>query len=363
MSFVRALVRAVIPLQLRKVLVDAMEGVFRQLPGEPAGLPQHGLGETQVYPKGANLLKVLQAATKEKLADLQLEPDTPVASIGTCFAEEFAFFMTHERFNYIRTEDDDVAASANWGRVYTIPNLLQIIRYSVEQNYPVLTAHSNRGWFDPLREARKSTYFESADKGRAAILDHRRASRRAFADCRILIVTVGQNEAWFDKSSGHFWAKNPPREVLNARRDDFSVHEFSFAQNVAGLMDAVKILQSLNPGLKIVFTVSPVASWATFSDKDVVSRSFANKCILRAAVDNVVASQPGRLFYFPSFEMVLCDNPRNFRADNRHVKYAAVARIFSLLSNSTSLHEGRATLPPRETTVPLTRGASVSNKH
>src|SRR6266851_2307864 len=128
MSFVRALVRAVIPLQLRKVLVDAMEGVFRQLPGEPAGLPQHGLGETQVYPKGANLLKVLQAATKEKLADLQLEPDTPVASIGTCFAEEFAFFMTHERFNYIRTEDDDVAASANWGRVYTIPNLLQIIR-------------------------------------------------------------------------------------------------------------------------------------------------------------------------------------------------------------------------------------------
>jgi hypothetical protein len=332
----RAIVRALVPRIVRRTLRDAMEGMARRLPARPAGLPQYGISTTQVYPKGTNFLKVLIAATREKLSGLQLGPATPVASIGTCFAEEFAFFMTGQGYNYVRTEDDDLAASANWGRVYTIPNLLQIIRYSIEESYPLITECGERGWFDPLREAR-APYSPNRNDAEQAILAHRSASYKAFVDCEILIITVGQNEAWVENSSGNVWAKMPPREILDVRRENFTVTEFSFAQNASALRDAVKMLHSVNPDLKIVFTVSPVASHATFSDTDVVSRSFANKCLLRAVVDDLVSNQPEKMFYFPSFEMVLCDNPSNFRADNRHVKYAAVDRIFSLLTKSTSL--------------------------
>lgn len=363
MSLIRAVVRALVPGSLRKAMVDAAEGVARRAPGEAAGLPQYDLAVTQVYPKGNNLYGVLRTATQEKLAALQLDSSTPVASIGTCFAEEFAFFMTNEGHNYLRTEHEDVAASANWGRVYTIPNLLQIVRYSVDPAYPMVVEYGEHGWFDPLREARKSTYAATREEAEGAIRAHRRASYRAFAECRILIITVGQNEAWVDKSGGHVWAKLPPREVLDARRESFRVTEFGFAENVAALEEVVMLLHSVNPTLKIVFTVSPVASQATFSDTDVVSRSFANKCLLRAVVNDVVEKQPTRLFYFPSFEMVLCDNPRNFRADNRHVKYSAVARVFSLLSGATALGQPTTSHPHRGHAVRSPAAASLPNKH
>jgi hypothetical protein len=200
-----------------------------------------------------------------------------------------------------------------------------------------LLEQSTSGWFDPLREPRAS-YAPNESAAAERVQAHRVASRAAFASCEILIITVGQNEAWVDNANGEVWAAMPPRNVLDARKADFSVAQFSFERNLTALREVVERLRSINPALRILFTVSPVASYASFSDVDVVSQSFANKCLLRAVVNELVASLPGTTFYFPSFEIVLCDNPRNFRADNRHVKYATVERIFSMLSRATALN-------------------------
>jgi hypothetical protein len=331
------LIHSATPLRLRKYVKDAMEVINRRTPAKPAGLPKYGLGLTQVYPQGRNFLPVLQEATITKLGGVGLSPTTPVCSIGTCFAEEFAYFMRDQGYNYVRTENDALAASANWGRVYTIPNLLQIVRYSMEPSYPLVLEHDDSGWFDPLREPRAS-YAPTRSAAEERVQAHRRASRTAFLSCEVLIITVGQNEAWVDNSSGQVWAAIPPRSVLDARKSDFSAMQFSFERNLTALREVVERLRAVNQQLRILFTVSPVASYASFSDLDVVSQSFANKCLLRAVVNEVVASLPGTAFYFPSFEIVLCDNPRNFRADNRHVKYATVERIFSMLSRATALN-------------------------
>jgi GSCFA family len=324
-------------MRLRRYIKDAMEVIHRRRPAPPAGLPKYGLEITQVYPQGQNLLPVLQHATTEKLRGIGMSPATPVCSIGTCFAEEFAYFMRDQGYNYVRTENDALAASANWGRVYTIPNLQQIVRYSTESSYPLVLEQSDRGWFDPLREPRVS-YAPTRNEAEDRVHAHRSASRAAFVSCEILIITVGQNEAWVDHSNGQVWAAMPPRETLDARGADFSVTQFSFERNLTALREIVERLRSVNQNLRMLFTVSPVAAHASFSDLDVISQSFANKCLLRAVVNELVSNLPGVTFYFPSFEIVLCDNPRNFRADNRHVKYAAVERIFSMLSRATALN-------------------------
>lgn len=106
---------------------------------------------------------------------------------------------------------------------------------------------------------------------------------------------------------------------------------------MTALEQTLDILASHNQGIRFLITVSPVASAATFSDSDVVSRSFANKCLLRAVVEEVVRKRPTTAYYFPSFEMVLCHNPSSFMADNRHVKRRAVRRIFGVLERSTGL--------------------------
>ena len=169
------LLRFLVPISMRRYMKDTMEGIRRRVPGKQTGLPKYGLGPTQIYPIGTNFFSVLDAATREKLSGIGLSPTTPVASIGTCFAEEFAYFMLDRGYNYVRTESDVLAASANWGRVYTIPNLLQIVRYSTERSYPLVIEQSEHGWFDPLREPRAS-YSPSFKTAGEAILAHRLAS-------------------------------------------------------------------------------------------------------------------------------------------------------------------------------------------
>lgn len=336
MASLRTLLRRIVPLGLRKKLRDAAEFLWRAMPPPHQGVAALDLTPTQIYPAGRHFLPVLEEALIAKLAPLNLGRSTAVASIGTCFAEEFALFMRGRGYNYVITEPDALAASANWGRVYTVPNFIQILRYSFENDFPLLVESTARGFFDPLREY-ATPYYVSRQEALTAITNHRIASRAAFSRAAVLIVTVGQNEAWVDKGSGMVWARIPPRDILQARRADFVAREFSYEEVRDSLLQAIDLLRQQNAGLRILFTVSPVASYASFSDGDVVSQSFANKCLLRAAVHEVVRRNPECAFYFPSFEIVLCDNAANFRADNRHVKYSTVDRIFSILTKATRL--------------------------
>jgi hypothetical protein len=336
MGWLRRMLRSIIPPWIRNIFRDLMERVYWHSAGNAADLPKYGLLRTQVYPFGRNFLPVLRDATAGKLRGLVLSPTTPVASIGTCFAEEFAIFMQKRGYNYIATEPDVFYASAKWGRVYTIPNFLQIVRYSFEQDFTPVIERGPTGWFDATREHSVGTH-ESKDEAASAITSHRLASREAFSSASVLILTVGQNEAWVDVNSGLVWAQIPPKDALHCEGRRFEAREFTYEENTSALVDAFETLFRVNPRLQILMTVSPVASYATFCDTDVVSQSLANKCLLRVVVRDILKRYPGKVFYFPSFEIVLGLNRDGFRADNRHVKRARVEGIFETLMQSTGL--------------------------
>ena len=280
-----------------------------------------------MYPRGTNFDECLRAGIAAQLAGLVIRKETPVASIGSCFADEFASHMRAREFNYVTAESDVFPASANWGRVYTVPALQQIVRYSTASDFAMPIERSRDGWFDPLREPAIG-HFPTREQAAAAIREHRAASRRAFAEARVLIITLGQNEAWFDRASGLAWARRPPNEIFDANR--FEPMIFSFEDDASRLEDSLTRLRALNADLDVLFTVSPVASYATFAGTEAVTQSFAGKCVLRAVADRIVRSVP-RVWYFPAFEMALAYNPHTLAADNRHVKSSTVDRIFELL--------------------------------
>jgi hypothetical protein len=324
LPFAKALLDA-LPRGAQRRVRDWIEDVRRRRPAPHRGLEQFGLTSAQVYPRGTNFDECVRAGIAGHLEGLVIREDTPVASIGSCFADEFASHMRERRFNYVTAESDVFPASANWGRVYTIPSLRQVVMYSTADDFPMPVERASEGWFDPLREPAVG-HFATPEQAAAAIRDHRAASRRAFAEARVLIVTLGQNEAWVDRRSGLVWARRPP----NLDDERFEARTFSFEDDVSWLEDALRRLRHLNEQLDIVLTVSPVASYATFCGAEAVTQSFAGKCVLRAVAERTVRSLP-RVWYFPAFEMALAYNPHTLNADNRHVKNATVDRIFELL--------------------------------
>lgn len=72
---------------------------------------------------------------------------------------------------------------------------------------------------------------------------------------------------------------------------------------------------------------------ATFSDDEIITHSFAGKCLLRTVAERVTHTIP-RVWYFPSFEMALAYNPSNQMSDNRHIKHRRVDRIFRMLHDT-----------------------------
>ncbi|MBT6746356.1 MAG: hypothetical protein HOB26_07365 [Flavobacteriales bacterium] len=319
---------------LKGYVRDALEFMPRNFPKPLAGMPEHLLTDTQIYPIGTNFNKALELTTKKRFNTLLIQPDTTISSIGTCFAEELATFMMNGKDKgigkYVYVENNVFNSSANWGRVYTIQNFLQIVKYSVTDTVPVYIDENDKGFIDPLREYSVGN-FTSREAAEIGIKNHRAASRDVFKNSKILVLTLGQNEGWLDNEISLVLGSAPRPKLRETFPDRFRVMEFGFAQNLNDLTTAIELLKEFNSDLKFIITVSPVAAHATFIDQDVITQSFAGKCQLRSVVHQLQKNIQSDIYYFPSFEMALCNNTESFRADNRHVKRWKVREIFSLL--------------------------------
>ena len=307
-------------------LIDFRSRFFRNRVPKHRGYDQHDLRSYQVYPKGGNLSLDFFTQPVEQYPKI-IDRTTPITSIGSCFAVEIRHHLLDAKFNFINTKQT-WAGSAEWGRVYTTKNLLQIFQYSFTEFLPeVRICHSSKGYFDPYREGPFFPSEEGAEKG---LLEHYEDSRRALTECKVLIVTPGQNEAWIDQNDGFAWAHKPSPEIFETYGERrFCVKQFSLAENIENLSASLSLLWANNPEVQVIFTVSPVPSDATFYDTNVAVRSFENKAILLLAVKEAVSQNPGRAHYFPSFEMSILSHNLNLQLDNRHVRPKVVDGIMT----------------------------------
>jgi hypothetical protein len=292
------------------------------------GSQTYGLPSSAIYPGGQSFLPQIASTLPDKLVPIALHKSTPCISIGSCFAEEIPAQMKARGFNYLVNEPNVWNFSADWGRVYTIPNLRQVVDYSLDPDYPVFLQEADGGWFDPLREP-PAMLHQTRQDADAAVRSHRAISKATLLEAQVLFVTLGQNECWRD--GNFYWGAFPPRDIYPKIKDRIEAVELSLADNVEGLTYCFQTLKAANPALRIVVSVSPVPAFATLCHRDVVETSFYYKCLLRVVAETVARSLPGYVAYFPSFEIVLCRNPTSFTADNRHVQRYVVDRIFDLM--------------------------------
>ena len=305
-------------------MTDVKSQLLRNRVPPHNGLERHGLRTYNVNPEGGNLSLDFFTQPQQQYPTI-INGETPIASIGSCFAVEIKKHLQQGAFNFISTRESRVGA-AEWGRVYTTKSILQIFKYSFAEFSPeIRICRTAKGVIDPYREGQIYPSEQEAEEG---IARHYVESRATLSSCQVLIITPGQNEAWVNKSDGLAWVHKPPPEAFATFGDGFStVKRFSLDENINNLCEALRLLWANNPTVKVIFTLSPVPSWATFNDANVVVRSFENKAILLLAIKEVVDRNSERSYYFPSFEMAMLSYNLNLELDNRHVKPKLVNRI------------------------------------
>lgn len=251
-----------------------------------------------------------------------IAPSDQVATAGSCFAQHISRALQADGYRYLVTETGDETRQygfypARFGNIYTPRQLLQLFQRAyglfapVEQHWRLDAAY-----VDPFRPQVEPGGFVSLD----ALYDdrsiHLAAVRRMFETSNVFIFTLGLTEAWVSADDGAVFPSAPgvagaPLDASHIRPHNFTVSEAS--GDLAAFVDLVR---TVNPGLRIVLTVSPVPLIATFTGQHVLTATTYAKSVLRVAAAMAVEAYP-LVDYFPSFEIVTGSHNRHrFWADD-----------------------------------------------
>lgn len=261
---------------------------------------------------------------------------TPLVSAGSCFALEIAHELQRERYNYLVTErnfrgfltqDASVFsdASAAWGIIFNTPSFRQLAERSFGlRQLPRILWQNGEHYMDPFREEMR---FASVEEYLSNCESHLEASRAAFMQAEVLIITLGLNEIWSFKMDGSVFSRSPWRIAPS-----FVEHRvLSVEENVRDLDLMLRVLRSHNPNLQLIVTLSPIPLHATFlHDRyHVVEANTHSKAVLRVAAQKFVEKHDG-VYYFPSFELITYGFENPWREDHRHVNHVVVSRVMEM---------------------------------
>jgi len=273
----------------------------------------------QAYPERISPSVIVSGNAKQSLIDR----DTPIASMGSCFARNVAKYLLGRGFNYLVTERPFQQASAHWDQVFNTACMRQIFEYSLTDEWdPVV-----RWWpkDDKVQDPYRRDILYPADTCKVHFERHREASRKAIREARLIILTLGLIETWRDKRDQATYYRVPSPAIY-----DPDVHEFyvQTVQDCTQDLDAIHdLLADANPRADIVVTVSPVPLFSTFRmDVDVVSANRLSKSTLRVAAE-YFAQKHDNVHYFPAYEIVTQGVDDPYEEDNRHVTKETIARV------------------------------------
>ena len=135
-----------------------------------------------------------------------------------------------------------------------------------------------------------------------------------------LIITLGLIEQWFynDVIVQHA----PNNKAMLSDGELFRFESMDHDSIEDALIRIVKVIETLNPSAKVVFTVSPVPLEKTFTSDHIYVANARSKSRLLSAVQSVMEKEA--VDYFPSYEIVGLLGEQGYESDKRHVKNDAV---------------------------------------
>ena len=233
-----------------------------------------------------------------------IDPSDKIITFGSCFAQHFSKALVKNRFNWHCAENGPYGFSeegrkkygygvfsCRTGNIYTASLLRQWCEWAVGQSVPPDEYWVNNGrYFDPFRPAIEPDGFASPEEMKRS-RDHTiQCFLRALIEADVFVFTIGLTESWFNRE-GYEYPMCPGTAAgkFDPEQHIFINQKHAFVRE--NLVKAIRIVRSVNPGIKFLLTVSPVPLTATKSGQHVLVATKASKSTLRSAIDEIVSDQ------------------------------------------------------------------------
>ncbi len=275
----------------------------------------------------------------------KLRREDKIATAGSCFAQHISGALANNGFNYLVTEtpagltDEDAlnqgygVFSARYGNIYTSRQLVQLFDRAYGKFSPIDNhwVRSDGKLVDPFRPQISPDGFSSIDELEASRTTHFAAVRAMFESLDVFVFTLGLTEGWRSRHDGAVFPLAPGVVAGSYSGGDYEFVNFSVRDVVADAEKFLARLRGVNPSARVIFTVSPVPLIATYEDRHVLVSTTLSKAVLRAAADEIVASN-AHCEYFPSFEIITGSYTKGayFENDLRSVKPKGVSHVLRL---------------------------------
>lgn len=265
----------------------------------------------------------------------QIDPGDRIFTMGSCFARNIELRLADIGFATVMYDEDLAGALEALGLGPGFMNKYNSASIRAEMGWALgvprppeehILLPVGPGAHDMFAYP-DTKFVQSVEDARAgrSIIESRTAR---ISDCRIVILTLGLAEVWYDSVSGLHINSAPPKAAILAEPDRFFLDVYGYEEIVADLEAIHALLQSHgHPDVHMLITVSPVPLRMTFRALDAMTANSYSKAVQRAALDCFVCAHDN-VDYFPSFEPItLSDRRFAFEADNRHVQAGVVAQI------------------------------------
>jgi len=241
-----------------------------------------------------------------------------VFTIGSCFARGIEDGLkavgfdiaAHRIFDDPRISSSGVDASVL--NKYTPQSILNEFRWALE---PDMHPYPDPGaFFELLPDRWQDGNMHAFDECPLSIVRDRRKSvleiARLVKECRVVIITPGIIEVWWDKETQSYLNQAPPMRYFVRNPDRFLFRVLDYIDVLEAFEEIHALLSKhLRPDFRILFSVSPVPLETTFRSIDVLVANTYSKSVLRTAAE-VFCQRHSNVDYFPSYESVILSNRR-----------------------------------------------------
>lgn len=309
-----------------------------------AGLPSHHFWRTAVAST--------PIADVDPVVDVKfgLDRQTKIATAGSCFAQHVARHLKASGYNYFIAEPgnglpEETRASKNYGiysarygNVYTARQLVQLFDRSEGKLETVDRVWRKQNHFvDPFRPEIEPNGFVTSDDVLDARERHFLEVRRMWRELDVFVFTLGLTEAWRSKRDGSVFPVAPGVISDQIDPEDYEFHNFSAREVEDDLRRFAQRLKRVNPGARILLTVSPVPLVATYENRHVLVSTTYSKSALRVAAEEVMRASDN-IDYFPSYEIITgpFNRGRYFEEDLRSVTEDGVGHVMRVFLRAFS---------------------------